>query len=207
MTEFQDLLVAELAAAGISLPLSAQQLTRLEAHYSLLTTWNKRINLTSIRTLAESVRRHYCECLYFGSLLSQQPEFQAVGTVLDAGSGGGFPGIPLAILYPGSRIVLVEADQRKAVFLREASRALPNVSVECRRLEDLQASVDWLVSRAVRPGDVLAQLPRLGRHAGLLLGPGGVQESHAHSQIHWDDGVALPWGEQTSALFGNYHEL
>jgi 16S rRNA (guanine527-N7)-methyltransferase len=75
--------------------------------------------------------------------------------VLDVGSGAGFPGIPVAILRPECLIDLAESHQRKAVFLREASRNLPNVRVLPQRAETLAKSYDWIVSRAVDPDQVL----------------------------------------------------
>lgn len=209
MSEFRDLLLAELERAGFSLGLSEEQIAGLENHYGLLTTWNRKINLTSIRTLGDSVRRHYCECLYFAALLKEKTG-QGVGaassTVLDAGSGGGFPGIPIAILMPEWRVILVESDQRKAAFLREAGLNLPNVSVVCERLSQVQTAGDWIVSRAVRPVDVIRESPKLGRGIGLLVGPGGASDARLDHRITWLPDIPLPWGAKTVALFGTYSQ-
>lgn len=207
MSEFRDLLLAELERPGFSPGLSEEQIGGLENHYRLLTTWNRKINLTSIRTLSDSVRRHYCECLYFAALLKEKAVEQgcrASSTVLDAGSGGGFPGIPIAILIPEWRVILVESGQRKAAFLREAGRNLPNVSVVCERLSQVQNGGDWIVSRAVRPVDVIAESPRLGRWLGLLLGSEGAADARRDPRITWQPNIPLFWGEETVALFGAY---
>lgn len=209
MSEFRELLLAELGRPGFSPHLSEEQIAGLENHYRLLTTWNRKINLTSIRALGDSVRRHYCECLYFAALLKEKAVEQGGGTsstVLDAGSGGGFPGIPIAILIPEWRVILVESDQRKAAFLREAGRNLPNVSVVCERMSQVRTGGDWIVSRAVRPVDVIRESPRLGRWVGLLLGPEGAADTRRDPRITWQPNIPLLWGEKTVALFGTYSQ-
>ena len=89
---FAELLRAKLA--GIC-ELSEPQVERLREHYEVLTRWNKVLSLTSVRTLEESVERHYCESVFAAYHL---PE--ASVSVADVGSGAGFPGIPIAIVRP-----------------------------------------------------------------------------------------------------------
>ena len=113
---FKQLLAAEFAPYAT---LSELQLDQLESHYMSLTRWNERLNLTRIRTLEESVRFHYCESLFLARFLPD-----GAHRIVDIGSGGGFPGIPVAIFRPDCEVTLVESHQRKAVFLREASREL-----------------------------------------------------------------------------------
>src|ERR1700730_14203736 len=113
---FRKLLASEFAPYT---GLSDEQLDRLERHYRLLTLWNKRINLTRINSLEDVVRFHYCESLF----LAKELPVGAL-SIVDVGSGAGFPGIPVAILRPECRVHLLESHQRKAVFLREASREL-----------------------------------------------------------------------------------
>ncbi len=125
------------------------------------------LNLTRIRSLAEAIRRHYCESLFLGAHLGSGHQ-----RVLDVGSGAGFPGIPIAILRPDCRVVLAESRHRKAVFLREATRELSNVQVHFGRAEQLAEPFDWIVGRAVRPEAILAIARRLGTHVGLLVGRG-----------------------------------
>src|ERR1700682_5683540 len=106
--------------------------------------WNKTINLTRIERVEEAVDRHYAESLFLGSNL---PPGRL--SIADVGSGAGFPGVPIAILRPELSVFLIESHQRKAVFLKEATRGLPNVSVSSKRAEDLRQTFDWVVSRAV----------------------------------------------------------
>jgi 16S rRNA (guanine(527)-N(7))-methyltransferase RsmG len=129
--------------------LSSAQLDQLQQHYELMLRWNKTINLTRIEGIEEAVDRHYAESLFLGSNLPDGPL-----NIADVGSGAGFPGIPIAILRPEVSVSLIESHQRKAVFLKEASRSLRNVSVIPKRAEDLHQTFDWVVSRAVSWSDL-----------------------------------------------------
>jgi 16S rRNA (guanine527-N7)-methyltransferase len=140
MSAFSELLASEFSPYG---RLQGEQLDRLERHYSLLTQWNKRLNLTRIVNLSDAVRLHYCESLLLGQHL---PPGQL--RVVDVGSGAGFPGIPAAILRPDCHFDLVESHRRKAVFLVEASRELPNARVLAQRAENCAPEYDWMISRA-----------------------------------------------------------
>src|SRR5258708_14809083 len=146
--------------------LSDVQIGQLHEHYELLERWNRKINLTSIPSGPEAVIRHYCESLFFAANLPVTEKAR----IADLGSGAGFPGVPMAILRPEWATALIESHQRKAVFLREATRGLGNVVVLANRAEDVGIGFDWLVSRAVDPKDVLRNTPRLAPHIGLMLG-------------------------------------
>lgn len=137
----------------------------LEAHYGLLRRWNKVINLTAIGTLEEAVLRHYCEALFLSSRLPEN-----VASVGDVGSGAGFPGFPLAVVRPACMVTLIEADQRKAVFLREASRGVRNVRVLAVRAEAVKERFDWVVSRAVSYAELGRGGWKLGDRLALLTG-------------------------------------
>jgi 16S rRNA (guanine527-N7)-methyltransferase len=179
---FREFLVAEF---GPYSPLSEFQLDQLENHYSALTRWNERLNLTRIRDLSESVKFHYCESLFLARFLPAGPH-----RIVDIGSGGGFPGIPVAIFRPDCDVTLVESHQRKAVFLREAARELTNVRVISKRAEDVQERFDWLISRAVAPMDVLRL--KIASNVVLLIGE--------------EDAVKLT-GESTPIPWGNHRIL
>src|SRR6266404_8786605 len=102
--------------------------------------WNKVINLTRIERIEEVIDRHYAESLFVGANLP-------CGSlrIADLGSGAGFPGLPIAILRPQCLVTLIESHQRKAVFLKEASRSIPNIRVLAKRAEDVQESFDWAI--------------------------------------------------------------
>lgn len=176
---FKELLAAEFAPYGT---LSEVQLDQLERHYASLTRWNERLNLTRIHGLADSVRFHYCESLFLARFLPLGPQ-----RIVDIGSGGGFPGIPVAVFRPDCEVALVESHQRKAVFLREAGRGLKNVKVIAKRAEDIQERFDWLISRAVAPADVLRL--DLSEHVAILIGEDDALMLGATPR-------PIPWGER-----------
>jgi 16S rRNA (guanine527-N7)-methyltransferase len=175
---FKELLAAEFAPYGI---LSDSQLDQLEAHFEALTKWNVRLNLTRIRELKESVQFHYCESLFLARSLPAGSH-----RIADIGSGGGFPGIPVSIFRPDCQVTLVESHQRKAVFLREASRELKNVRVISQRAEEMTETFDWLISRAVAPIDVLKLT--FARKTSILIGEKDALELTG-------DKVLIPWGD------------
>ena len=181
---FSEALTARLA--GI-VELSPEQERLLEAHYRLLVAWNRTLNLSAIRGLEESVERHYCESLFLGAHLPAGPL-----AIADIGSGPGFPGFPVAVLRPECLVTLIESHQRKAVFLREASRGLPGVRVLAKRAEDVRETFDVAISRAVSYKDLGGTLKALARNADLLS---GAEEPPARMGFEWKRRVPLPWGK------------
>jgi len=157
------------------------------------------MNLTTVEPGEETVIRHYCESLFFTAHL---PVIGENISVLDAGSGAGFPGVPMAVLKPSWNVTLIESNQRKAVFLRESARYLPNVSVSTARMETAQAHGDWIVARAVDPVEVLKNVPRLAPNVGLMLGEADYSAIRSAFQIAWADPVRLPWGDRRICAFG-----
>jgi 16S rRNA (guanine(527)-N(7))-methyltransferase RsmG len=176
---FQELLAEEFDRGH----LSSEKLSLLEEHYNLMLRWNQRLNLTRILHLEDAIRLHYCESLFLGTLL---PAGEL--SIADVGSGAGFPGIPLAILRPECMLTLIESHQRKAVFLREASRKLQNVSVIAQRAEDVKEHFDWSVSRAVSPKEIIGL--SLSGNIALLIG----QKDAGKLKDPWKI-VPVPWGK------------
>lgn len=195
MSEFERLLRQHLADR---VEITAEQTAALGHHFELMVRWNRVLNLTAIRDMEEAIVRHYCECLYFASLLPTGPR------ILDYGPGAGFPGIPIAVVKPEFQVTLAESHQRKAAFLKEATRGVDNVSVVAQRVEDLAGSWDLVVSRAVDPLQVLKQIPRLAPCAGLLVGGADCQRLAALDAA-WCERIKLPWGDDRWAVFGTFH--
>ncbi|MBI5086308.1 MAG: class I SAM-dependent methyltransferase [Acidobacteria bacterium] len=146
------------------LRLEDPQIRALHAHYQMLLRWNRTINLTRIESLDEAVERHYGESLFLASHLAP-----VVGSVVDYGSGAGFPGFPVAVARPDVQVLLAEVDQRKAAFLRESRDFAANVSVQAVRTEQLPGEYDVLVCRAVKPVEVIKAARRLARSVALLI--------------------------------------
>ena len=135
---------------------------RLERFASLLARWNRRINLVSSGDLTKLWPRHICDSL---QLAAHVP---AAATIIDLGSGAGFPGLILAI-RTGNPVTLIEADTRKAAFLREAARETgAHVTILNARIEDATPPAASIVTARA-----LAPLPTLLHWAAPLLLPSG----------------------------------
>jgi 16S rRNA (guanine527-N7)-methyltransferase len=176
--------------------LTPDQEAALEAHLELLMRWNKSLNLTAIRSREEAIERHYGESLFLGARLPA-----GALRIADVGSGAGFPGFPVAVLRPDCSVTLIESHQRKAIFLKEAARAVPNVRVLAKRAEDVADSFDWVISRAVSYADLASFLKKLAPNADLLSGAEAPLESLG---FEWDAPVALPWGNQRFLWTGRF---
>ena len=153
--EFRERLRRRAKAAGISL--EPPLVESLETYYQLLTKWNAKINLTAYRLVPggddEAIDRLIIEPVVAARYIPENAR-----TLLDAGSGGGSPAIPLKLASPNLSLRMVEAKTRKGVFLREAIRALAlrDAEVETSRFEELllraelHEAVDLVSIRAVR---------------------------------------------------------
>ena len=109
--EPEHLRLIEEGASAIGVRLARDQVALLARHVDLLLRWNRSINLTAITDPAEVVEKHVLDSLALVPLLP-------AGTLLDAGSGAGFPGIPLRIARPETEVVLVDSVQKKVAFLK-----------------------------------------------------------------------------------------
>ncbi len=138
----------------------------LSAYLDLLLKWNGRTNLTAIRAPEEMVRRHFGESLFLARYVPEEAK-----TLLDLGSGAGFPGIPVALARRDVRVTLAESQNKKAAFLREAVRTLGlQTEVWAGRAEDLPGFYDVVALRAVdNPELALGIAGRKVREGGLLL--------------------------------------
>ncbi len=133
-------------------PLGEQQLAQLVAHYEMMLVWNRRTNLTRIVTAQDAARLHYGESLFGAQFVGQAK------TLLDIGSGAGFPGLPLAVRLPDVEVTALEAHHKKALFLQEAKEALRlvNFKVASARIEAFDfRGVDLLTSRALERAEAL----------------------------------------------------
>jgi 16S rRNA (guanine527-N7)-methyltransferase len=151
----------------LGLELGAPAQARLLAYIALLEKWNRTFNLTAIRDAARMVSHHLLDSL------AVLPCFPPGSTlrVVDIGSGGGLPGIPLALARPDWSVALVESNQNKAAFLRQAQAELPLPSVEVvgLRVEDYapEPPFDVAISRAY------SDLSAFARDAARMTGPRG----------------------------------
>jgi 16S rRNA (guanine527-N7)-methyltransferase len=180
--EFQDKLARRGKRAGVAIPPDLG--TQLEAYYRLLSAWNHKINLTGLNLselLPDTLDR-----LIIEPLVAVKHVPPGATRMLDVGSGGGSPAIPIALAIPALRLLMVESKTRKSVFLREAVRTLGLVGadVATARFEellsrpDLHEAHDVLTIRAVRiEARMLMTLQAFVRPGGQLLlfrGTGGA---------------------------------
>ena len=154
----------QLMAAGLQ-PIDALMKAKFELYLDLILRWNSKMNLTAIRDADGIVSRHFVE-----SIACAQALPAGIATVLDFGSGAGFPGIPIAICRPEMRVTLCESQNKKAAFLREVVRRIElDAHVVAGRAEDIQEQFDCVSLRAVdRMGEAVAAASKLVRPGGLL---------------------------------------
>lgn len=126
---------------------SDQQLHQFNQLGGLYQEWNEKINVISRKDIENIYVNHVLHSLGIAKVLTFQPQ----ADVLDVGTGGGFPGIPLAILFPQTRFHLVDSIGKKITVVSEVSKALGlrNVKAEQIRAEQLKGKYDFIVSRAV----------------------------------------------------------
>ena len=187
-------------------PISNEQVRLLSAHMELLLKWNSRINLTSITEPEQILTRHVGESLFAARKLSQ--DSGPFGSLIDVGSGAGFPGIPIKI-WAQLDVILVESRQKKATFLREVARTLGfhGFEIANKRAEDLGSQADVVTLRAVEKFDqslpVAASLVKGGGRLALLIG--GQQVGSASSllpQFSWDHPIPIPQSVSRVVLIG-----
>lgn len=155
-----DLLNNSATAFGINL--SSQQLKKFDLYYELLIEWNEKINLTAITDYDEVVIKHFLDSISIIKYISFHPD----SYVLDVGTGAGFPGIPLKILFPDMRLVLLDSLNKRINFLNCVidNLNLNKVKTVHGRAEDLakdtlyREQFDFVVSRAVANLSSLSEL-------------------------------------------------
>jgi 16S rRNA (guanine527-N7)-methyltransferase len=170
-----DILLAESLDFGFRLSLS--HLEAFERYYLELVDWNTRVNLTAITSYEDVQRKHFLDSLVCMSAIpetglgtarsdvdTRDPNIPGM-RVIDVGSGAGFPGIPLKIIYPDIYLTLVEATQKKAEFLQHIVGVLhlSNVNIVCSRAEEVgqdkehREQYDLALARAVAGLNILAE--------------------------------------------------
>ena len=190
------------------LRLSSSQVAQIETYLELLMRWNKKINLTAIRSPEECVTRH------FGESLSLARWVELKGELLDIGSGAGFPGLALKIASPDLSVSLLEPVAKKRAFLKEVSRVtrMENVEVRRERIEDYIGGggvreFDLATCRAVSGPGTLVQ------HATNCLKEGGhlciwitrqqaAGIGKADPRLEWKPPIALPFSAMREIWIG-----
>ncbi len=192
-----------LQQAGMA-PLVPEQIEQFDIYLSLFVRWNTRINLSAVRDPQEILTRHFIESITCARTLPA-----GVSTLLDFGSGGGLPGIPIALCRPEIAVTLAESQGKKAAFLQEAVRVLRiSTNVFAGRGETLPQQFDCVVLRAVdRMAHAVhsaAQLVRVGGCLALMTthvdAPG--LRSAAGNEYSWAEALPLSGSTDRILIFG-----
>ncbi len=190
---------ARLAEAGLA-PLDAAQARRFEEYYSLFVRWCARVNLTSIRDEKGIISRHFVESIACARAIPP-----GISTLLDFGSGGGFPGIPIALCRPEIAVTLAESQGKKAAFLQEAVRVLGlSAKVHAKRAELLDAHFGCVTLRAVdKMAEAVIAAARLVVPGGWLVlmstqGDLAQLQSAAGAEFSWSSAAA--WADGLGRL-------
>jgi 16S rRNA (guanine527-N7)-methyltransferase len=175
-TDAGDLLKAGIEELGLKY--SEKQIKAFLEYLSELKKWNRAYNLTGLRTDREIIIKHFLDSLLYAKLLP--PEAL---TLADIGSGAGFPGIPIKIIFPCLQVFLVEPTQKKAIFLRHVCSRLQlrNIEIIDKRIEDVKGlKVDVAVTRALCSiGEFIEKTKDILNEKGILIlskGPGLEKE-------------------------------
>ena len=185
-------------------PLMPAVLKQFEAYLALLLRWNGRTNLTSVRTEDGILQRHFVESIACAYALPL-----GIKTLLDFGSGGGLPGIPIALCRPEIEVTLAESQGKKAAFLWEVSRVLPSqIRIHAGRAETLDRRFGCVTLRAVdHMQDAVIVACGLVESAGwlcLLLSEedAGDLKTAAGEGYLWKDGLPLPGSDRRILVLG-----
>jgi 16S rRNA (guanine527-N7)-methyltransferase len=184
------------SGAGVG-QITAGAIGQFSKYLDLLLRWNKRLNLTAIREPNRVIQRHFVECAFAALHLPEDIE-----TLLDYGSGAGFPGIPAAICRPEIRVTLAESHGKKASFLREAVRVLDlDAQIYGGRVEGMRQGqlFDAVTMRAVEKMELA--IPIALQHATKYLVLLTTERSAAglhgrFSGLDWSEACHLPGSDQ-----------
>lgn len=184
--EIRDSLVE--AAAHLGITLTPGHLAQLDQLGAALREGNRRVNLTRVVDPSEVETRHFLDSLSAAVPLLDRLASGEPLRLVDVGSGGGMPGLPLKIAFPTLRVTLVESVHKKADFLREtvADLGLSNVSVVAARAElaarelDHRDTYDWATARALGPLPVVIEL------CAAFLAPGGLLVAQRSGDLDTD---------------------
>jgi 16S rRNA (guanine527-N7)-methyltransferase len=189
--------------AGLD-PLREATASQFDAYISLFLRWNQRLNLSSDRDEDSLIARHIIESIAVSRALPV-----GIVSLLDFGSGGGLPGIPIALCRPEIAVTLAESQGKKAAFLQEATRTVGlTAAVYPRRAETLQITFDCVVLRAVdkMPKAIATAIPLVASNRWLALmttlSALAANQLAAGPAISWSPPILLPASESRLLALG-----
>jgi len=194
--------------APYAVDVSDELAVQIVRYVSILTYWNKKVNLTSVRNEEAIVQRHFGESFFAMRVVGGDLR----GRLADVGTGAGFPGLALKLLRPDLHVLLIESNNKKAAFLAEVQREVGLGSVEIlrKRLKDVEihaGSLDFVTARAVGRFDELLAWAHgvLNGEGRLLLWLGAADASHitAYPAWSWEAPVQIPLSQRRCILAGH----
>ena len=197
--------IASILAPYINVRLSEAQLAQISTYLQALKKWNEVVPLTALEDEAEIVSRHFGESMFGGSVVSMNS-----GRLADVGTGAGFPGLALKIVFPGLEITLIEPNMKKCAFLREVIHNLELKDVEIARCtyEEFAPSQPWdyICSRALGNYKPMLHWSRnfVAPNGRIVLWL-GLDDSIAVSKVknwQWDLPIAVPESKRRVILVG-----
>lgn len=155
--------------------LTQEQISRFEALQPLYADWNAKINVISRKDIDQLYEHHVQHSLAIARFVQDEQLWPAGTRIVDVGCGGGFPGIPLAIMYPECQFLLVDRIGKKVRVAQEVANAIGLTNVEFRHagIEEIKETFDYAVSRAVMVLPDLVKLVRRCTTTGLITLKGG----------------------------------
>jgi 16S rRNA (guanine527-N7)-methyltransferase len=175
-------------AARLGFDLTPRRIEQFEAYYSTLVEWNERMNLTAITGYEEVQVRHFLDSLTVAAALPAAMRERAARpgfSIVDVGTGAGFPGVPLKILWPHAHVTLTDSIGKKTAFLRELARVLnlEGVEVVTGRAEDLGQDKAHRERYELATARAVASLPVLCEYLLPLVKPGGMMTAPKKGDI------------------------
>jgi 16S rRNA (guanine527-N7)-methyltransferase len=178
----------------------------ISIYIDLLVKWNARINLTAVRDAKQMLTRHFGESFFAAKNLIAR---DWAGSIIDVGSGAGFPGLPLAIWAPQAGVTLIESQGKKAAFLNQVifASGLKHAKVFFGRAEIYENKADLVTMRAVEKFETIlpvsVALVKLGGRLALMVGDGQVESAkRLCSEVKWNTPMQVPGGHSRVLLVG-----
>jgi 16S rRNA (guanine527-N7)-methyltransferase len=204
--DFDEQIIAGLTPYGITPDRRLRG--QIRDYVSLLLLWNHKVSLTTIAKPEDIIRFHFGESFFIAKSLTLEN-----GRLADVGSGAGFPGIPMAMLFRGLQVTLIEANAKKAAFLSEVIRklALPNACVVRARMRDVElGGFDFITARALGPYEELLEwaIRSLSGSGKLILWLGEDDAARISQERgwSWQDPVRIPGSRRRVILIGSLEE-
>lgn len=185
--------------------LSPETLVQTSKYLDLLLKWNAKTNLTAVRDAEAIVARHFGESFFAAARIAPAPG----ETVIDLGSGAGFPGLPLAMVAPAVQVTLIESNGKKVAFLNEVIFALQlkNAKVFSQRAETYPDQADLVTMRAVEKFEkalpAALEMVREGGRIALMIGDSQLSMARALAGgVTWNDPIPVPGGHSRVLALG-----